>query len=95
MNNASIAFIGLGVLCLATNHVRLGLGCMIYVLLGIALKRNNRATDDITKGINLSGRVAIVTGASAGIGLTTAAALWRAGAHVIVCARSVSKGSKK
>jgi NAD(P)-dependent dehydrogenase (short-subunit alcohol dehydrogenase family) len=39
--------------------------------------------------IDLSGRVAVVTGASRGIGYFTASALGRAGAHVIAVARTV------
>lgn len=39
-------------------------------------------------GVNLKGRVAIVTGASLGIGRATAVALGRAGAHVVVNYRS-------
>ena len=39
--------------------------------------------------INLDGKVALVTGASRGIGYFTALELARAGAHVIACARTV------
>ncbi len=39
--------------------------------------------------VNLNGRLALVTGASRGIGYFTALALARAGAHVIACARTV------
>lgn len=39
-------------------------------------------------GVNLKGRVAVVTGASLGIGRATAVALGRAGAHVVVNYRS-------
>lgn len=39
--------------------------------------------------INLEGRVALVTGASRGIGYFTALELAKAGAHVIACARTV------
>lgn len=39
--------------------------------------------------INLTGRIALVTGASRGIGYFTALALAKAGAHVIACARTV------
>jgi short chain dehydrogenase len=41
---------------------------------------------------NLSGKVALVTGANTGIGLETALELARHGAHVIVAARSAPKG---
>jgi len=39
--------------------------------------------------INLSGKIALVTGASRGIGYFTALELARAGAHVVACARTV------
>lgn len=39
-----------------------------------------------------TGRVAVVTGATSGLGLATAAALAGAGAHVVLTARSVAKG---
>jgi NAD(P)-dependent dehydrogenase (short-subunit alcohol dehydrogenase family) len=39
--------------------------------------------------VNLSGRVAVVTGASRGIGYFTALELAKMGAHVIACARTV------
>ncbi len=39
--------------------------------------------------INLEGKIALVTGASRGIGYFTALELARAGAHVIACARTV------
>jgi NAD(P)-dependent dehydrogenase (short-subunit alcohol dehydrogenase family) len=39
--------------------------------------------------INLKDRIALVTGASRGIGYFTALGLAKAGAHVIACARSV------
>ncbi|MBL0371200.1 SDR family NAD(P)-dependent oxidoreductase [Rhizobium sp. KVB221] len=39
--------------------------------------------------LDLSGRIAVVTGASRGIGYFTALELARAGAHVIACARTV------
>ena len=39
--------------------------------------------------VNLNGRLALVTGASRGIGYFTALALAKAGAHVVACARTV------
>jgi len=42
--------------------------------------------------VDMSGKVAIVTGANTGIGLVTARRLAEAGAHVIVAARSITKG---
>ncbi|MEQ8747728.1 oxidoreductase [Pyruvatibacter sp.] len=46
---------------------------------------------DVVAGIDLSGRVAIVTGASSGLGVETARALAGAGAHVIIPGRSPDK----
>lgn len=48
-------------------------------------------TADVLAGIDLAGRRAIVTGGYSGIGLPTALALARAGAHVTVPARSPQK----
>lgn len=48
-------------------------------------------TTDIIKGIDLSGKTAIVTGGNTGIGLETTKALAAAGATVIVPARNVEK----
>ncbi len=42
---------------------------------------------DVLRGIDLSGRTAIVTGGSSGLGLETTRALAAAGAHVVVPAR--------
>ncbi|MFB8247424.1 oxidoreductase [Streptomyces sp. NPDC055952] len=41
---------------------------------------------------DLSGRTAVVTGANSGIGLTTAEALARAGAHVVLAVRDTERG---
>ncbi len=49
---------------------------------------------DVIKGINLSGKLAIVTGGNAGIGLETTKILVAAGATVIVPARDVEKAKK-
>jgi 3-oxoacyl-[acyl-carrier protein] reductase len=49
---------------------------------------------DMANPLDLSGRVAIVTGASRGIGQATALALSRAGAHV-VCVSTTEDGSRK
>lgn len=48
-------------------------------------------TDDIIKGIDLTGKTAVVTGGYAGIGLETVKALASAGAKVIVPARNTKK----
>jgi NAD(P)-dependent dehydrogenase (short-subunit alcohol dehydrogenase family) len=44
-------------------------------------------TDDVLKGIDLTGRTAIVTGGYSGLGLVTTRALARAGARVVVPAK--------
>ncbi|AXY75347.1 SDR family NAD(P)-dependent oxidoreductase [Paraflavitalea soli] len=51
-------------------------------------------TSDVTKGIDLSGKIAIVTGGNAGIGLETTKTLAAAGATVIVPARDIEKAKK-
>jgi NAD(P)-dependent dehydrogenase (short-subunit alcohol dehydrogenase family) len=48
-------------------------------------------TDDVLEGIDLTGKVVLVTGASGGIGAETARALAAAGARVTLAARNVSK----
>ena len=45
--------------------------------------------DEVLAGLDLTGRLAIVTGGYSGIGLETTRALVRAGAHVVVPARRV------
>ncbi|KJK56636.1 SDR family NAD(P)-dependent oxidoreductase [Saccharothrix sp. ST-888] len=45
------------------------------------------SADDVLRGIDLSGRLAIVTGGYSGLGLETTRALARAGARVVVPAR--------
>lgn len=51
-------------------------------------------TTDIIKGIDLSGKIAVVTGGNTGIGLETTKTLAAAGATVIVPARNVEKARK-
>ena len=51
-------------------------------------------TNDVIKGIDLTGKTAIVTGGYAGIGLETVKALVSAGATVIVPARNTEKAKK-
>lgn len=51
-------------------------------------------TGDVIKGINLSGKVAVVTGGNTGIGLETTKTLAAAGATVIVPARDVEKAKR-
>lgn len=49
-------------------------------------------TDDVLAGVDLSGRRALVTGATTGLGKETARALAAAGASVVLGARSAEKG---
>jgi NAD(P)-dependent dehydrogenase (short-subunit alcohol dehydrogenase family) len=51
-------------------------------------------TTDVIKGIDLKGKIVIVTGGNAGIGLETTKTLAAAGATVIVPARDVEKAKK-
>ena len=50
--------------------------------------------DDVLAGIDLTGRRAVVTGASSGIGVETARALARAGADVTITVRDTAKGAE-
>jgi NAD(P)-dependent dehydrogenase (short-subunit alcohol dehydrogenase family) len=50
--------------------------------------------NDVIKGIDLTGKIAIVTGGNAGIGLETTKVLAAAGATVIVPARDLEKAKK-
>lgn len=49
---------------------------------------------DVIEGIDLKGKIAIVTGGNTGIGLETAKTLARAGATVVVPARDVEKAKR-
>lgn len=51
-------------------------------------------TNDVIKGIDLTGKIAIVTGGNTGIGLETAKTLAFVGATVIVPARDIEKAKK-
>ncbi len=51
-------------------------------------------TEDVIEGINLEGKIAIVTGGNTGIGLETVKTLSTAGATVIVPARDIEKAKK-
>ena len=51
-------------------------------------------TNDVIKGIDLSGKIAIVTGGNTGIGLETTKTLASAGATVIVPARDIDKAKR-
>jgi len=49
-------------------------------------------TTEVLEGIDLTGRTALVTGASAGLGVETARSLASAGAHVLLACRDPDKG---
>ncbi len=51
-------------------------------------------TNDVIKGIDLTGKIAIVTGGNTGIGLETTKTLAAAGATVIVPARDIDKAKR-
>jgi NAD(P)-dependent dehydrogenase (short-subunit alcohol dehydrogenase family) len=50
--------------------------------------------NDVIKGIDLTGKIAIVTGGGTGIGLETVKTLAKAGATIIVPARDVKKATE-
>src|ERR1700761_4178961 len=51
-------------------------------------------TDDVIAGIDLSGKLAVVTGASAGIGVETVRALASARGQGVMAGRDPAKGEK-
>jgi len=51
-------------------------------------------TDDVLAGQDLSGKTALVTGGTSGIGRETARALAAAGAHVVITARDATKADE-
>lgn len=48
-------------------------------------------TDEVLAGVDLHGKVAVVTGASTGLGLETARALASVGAHVVLAGRDAAR----
>lgn len=54
----------------------------------------NSSTDEVIQGIDLTGKVAIVTGGNTGIGLETSKTLAQAGASVIIPARDLEKARR-
>ncbi|TDP03190.1 SDR family NAD(P)-dependent oxidoreductase [Flavobacterium sp. 245] len=55
---------------------------------------SSSTASDVIKGIDLTGKIAIVTGGNTGIGLETVKALANAGATVIVAARDIEKANR-
>lgn len=49
--------------------------------------------EEVSEGVDLSGRVALVTGGASGLGLETVRVLAMRGAHVIIAARDMDKGA--
>eukprot|EP00980_Cylindrotheca_fusiformis_P001077 scaffold302_cov106-Cylindrotheca_fusiformis.AAC.2 len=61
------------------------------ILYMVAPSRRFPTGEDVTEGIDLTGRIAIVTGATSGIGIDTARVLALRGAHVYLAARNEQK----
>jgi NAD(P)-dependent dehydrogenase (short-subunit alcohol dehydrogenase family) len=55
---------------------------------------HDTTTEDVLAGVDLSGRVVLVTGASGGLGVETVRALAAHGAHVIMAARDAAKNGE-
>lgn len=55
---------------------------------------HDTTTDEVLEGIDLSGKLALVTGASTGLGAETARALASRGAQVVMTARNMPRGEE-
>jgi NAD(P)-dependent dehydrogenase (short-subunit alcohol dehydrogenase family) len=55
---------------------------------------HDTTTDEVLEGIDLSGKLALVTGGSSGLGAETACALASKGARVVMTARNMVKGEE-
>ena len=71
--------------------IGLGLGLLGFIAYGKAPARNFVTAEAVAQGIDLAGKVAIVTGPTSGIGTETARVLALRGAHVVLAARSEAK----
>jgi NAD(P)-dependent dehydrogenase (short-subunit alcohol dehydrogenase family) len=49
-------------------------------------------TDEVVSGLDLSGKVIVITGATSGLGEESARALAQTGAHLVLCGRNDEKG---
>ena len=58
---------------------------------GIMTFSAESTADEVLQGLNLKGRIFVVTGNSAGLGVETMRALAKAGAKVVMAARNVAK----
>jgi NAD(P)-dependent dehydrogenase (short-subunit alcohol dehydrogenase family) len=54
----------------------------------------NTTAEGVTEGIDLSGKTALITGVSSGLGLETMRVLGQRGAHVIACARNIDSAQQ-
>jgi NAD(P)-dependent dehydrogenase (short-subunit alcohol dehydrogenase family) len=59
----------------------------------LSTPRPAMSTDEVLAGIDLSGQVSVVTGASGGLGFETARALAAVGARVVLASRDAAKNS--
>ena len=56
--------------------------------------RGESTADDVIRGVDLTGKRAVVTGATSGLGVETARALAAAGAEVVLGVRRLDAGQK-
>jgi NAD(P)-dependent dehydrogenase (short-subunit alcohol dehydrogenase family) len=66
----------------------------IFPQLTFADSCSSSTAEEVTAGLNLSGKTAVITGCNSGIGLETMRVLALRGAHVIGTARTLEKGQQ-